>query len=41
MPIDQDSNVQKKSQAEIRASLITKDNFKEYYASSANWHNTL
>ena len=32
MPIDQDSNSRKKSQAEIRASLITKENFKEYYA---------
>ena len=32
MPIDNNSNIQKKSQAEIRASLITKENFQEYYA---------
>ena len=32
MPIDQASNSHEKSQAEIRASLITKDNFKDYYS---------
>merc|ERR1712018_101475 len=32
MPIDQASTSQDKSQAEIRASLITKDNFKDYYS---------
>ena len=32
LPIDNTSKSQEKSQAEIRASLITKDNFKDYYS---------
>ena len=32
LPMNSHSNTQEKTQAEIRASLITKDNFKEYFA---------
>jgi len=32
MPVDNNLNSDQKSQAEVRASLITKENFKEYYA---------